>query len=388
MANTYTQILRQGTYAQYKAIETPDANLLYFCTDNGKLFKGAVDFTDSFVVVASTALPTAGVPGKIYLESDTGFFKTYINNAWKILGQPLDAADGNNHTITDESANDHVPSAKNVYLYGQDILAQAVGGTGVVKNVEAGTADGKVKVTKGDNTSAEFVVPGVIVDAAAGDAAAQAKFTVAGVEDATVITVPGVITGAVAGSAAGQIDLTNSTAASSGTITVPGVAATIANKASEDGAFTVTPTTGDAYDVSVSGVVTTPTWNSTTRVLTLPVNGGTAVEVNIGRDLVLKSGYYDVTNKQIVLVLNDDDETEVRVDVADLIDIYTGGSTDTASVDVTNNVITASVKLDDAAGNAIEVVSGKGLRVDLSAYALDENLSALATATTSWGTFA
>lgn len=390
MANAYTQIFRQGTYAQYQALAEKNDNLLYFCTDNGKLYKGSVDFTDSFVVVTAENLPATGVASKIYYISDQAKFKTYLNGAYVEIGNPIDKqGSSSTSTITDSSTDDHVPSAKNVYTYGQEILA-AIGGEDVVKEVEAGTASGKVKVTKGDDSSAEFVVPDVLVGVAAGSTAAQVSFTQAGESDPVLVTVPGVITDAVAGSNAGEVSLTNSTSASSKTITVPGVAATIADKAATDAAFTVTPTTGDAYDVTVSGVVTTPTWNTTNRILTLPVSGGQAVEVNIGRDLVLKSGYYDTTAKEIVLVLNDEDETEIRVDVTALIDIYTGGETSTVSVDVSSsNVITAAVKLDQAAGNAIEIVTGDngGLRVDLSDYALDENLQALATATTTWGTF-
>ena len=51
-STTYTKILYSGTYAQYLDLVESSAineNYLYFCTDNGKLFKGSVDFTNSFV---------------------------------------------------------------------------------------------------------------------------------------------------------------------------------------------------------------------------------------------------------------------------------------------------------------------------------------------------
>ena len=37
MANTYPKILKSGLYANYVALATKDTNVLYFCTDNGKL---------------------------------------------------------------------------------------------------------------------------------------------------------------------------------------------------------------------------------------------------------------------------------------------------------------------------------------------------------------
>lgn len=329
----YPKLLRAGTYAQYQAITTKDNNVLYFCTDNGKLFKGSIDFTNSLVSVTASSLPSTGVPGKIYYVTDQNKWKTYIGSAYVEIGNPIDTqGSSTTSTITSTSPDDHVPSAKNVYTYGQEILAAASGGSAVVKNVEAGTADAKIKVTKGDNTSSQFAVPGVV------------------------------------------------TAVSDNSSVDAGIK------------FTKTNTSGTTADtnVLVTGVVTTPTWNNTSRILTLPVSGGTTVEVNIGKDLVISSGYYDSTNKQLVLILNDEEETEIRIDVEDLIDIYVGGSTSTASVSVSSdNIITSAVKIDQATGNAITVVSGTngGLRVDLSDYALQDDLDALATATTSWGTF-
>jgi len=374
MANTYTQILRQGTYAQYLAIPTKDANLLYFCTDNGKLYKGTVDFTDSFVSVTAENLPTAAnaVPGKIYYVSDESRFVTKIGNALVPIERTLDVATSDTtSSISASSVDSHVPSSKNVYLYGQEILAQATGGSAVVKEVEAGQVVGGVQVTKGDNSTSTFIVPGLVSAAAAGSNAAEIDITNTTDGSSTTITVPGVVTGVAAGSSDAQIAITNSTGADSTTVTVP-------------------------------GVVTTPTWDATSRVLTLPVSNGEAVEVNIGKDIFLDpagNSHYDTTTQEIVLVLNDDQHTEIRVPVGALIDVYTGGETSTASAAVsTSNVITVDVKLDQHSGNAISIapdtgsaaggdlVTG-GLRVDLSAYALDENLQALAAATTAWGSF-
>ena len=400
MANSYKNILKYGSYSSYLALvdsSAIDNDVLYFCTDNGKLFKGTVDFTDRFVSCTAATLPatSAAVPGNIYYVSDEAKFKTLIGNAYVEIGNPIDKiGDSTTSTITNASSDDHVPSAKNVYTYGQEILAQAVGGSAVVKAVGNGTADGKIQVTMGDDSTSEFALAGAVVSiTASASSAATVDVTAADDTQATPVVVPGVITNAAAGSGAGEIDLTNSTAANSTTITVPGIVASIAD-ATTAGSFAVTPTTGTAYDVAVSGVVTTPTWNSTTRSLTLPVVGGESVVVDIGKDIFVQEGYYDTTNKNIVLILNNDDPSDpqnpIIIPAAALVDVYTGAATTTATVTVsTTNEITAAVKIDQATGNAIQVVTGEngGLRVDLSAYALDENLEALAAATAEWGTF-
>ena len=108
-ASTYTKILYAGTYAQYKQL-TPVADYLYFCTDNGKLFKGAVDFTDSFVAVTAATLPAVAeaVPGKIYYESDTGKFKTLLSGAYVEIGNVVDKmGDSTTSTISASSSDDH-----------------------------------------------------------------------------------------------------------------------------------------------------------------------------------------------------------------------------------------------------------------------------------------
>lgn len=381
MANTYPKILKAGTYAAYLALETKDANVLYFCTDNGKLFKGTVDFTDNFEVVTAATLPVAGVPGKIYYESDTQTFKAYLNNAYVVIGTPTDASSSGATTIASTSDDSHVPTSLNVYLYGQDILSQATGGSAVVKNVAAGDDPAELVVTKGDDSTTDVTVPGVVVGVA------QKANT------------PGTIT------------VTNSTAASSG-------------------------------DVTLTGVALEPTWVAATRTLTIPVAGGSNVVVDIGKDIFVDPAApsrYDETTDQIIIYLNDGDPgylpeydatatysegdqihredagteyvytanqdidtpeewtvahwtkgdeyvapTEIDVPVQGMVPVYTGGSTTTATVDVSGTTITAAVKIDQHTGNAITIASDTeeggvtttgGLRVDLSAYATTAALS-------------
>ena len=65
-----------GTYAQYSALPTKDANTLYFI--DGQIFKGDVSYSDKIVVVA--ALPDTLVAGKIYVNT-TDKSVTYYDGA-------------------------------------------------------------------------------------------------------------------------------------------------------------------------------------------------------------------------------------------------------------------------------------------------------------------
>ena len=55
-----------GTYAQYSALASKNADTLYFL-DNGQLFKGAVSYSDQIVVVS--ALPQTLTAGKVYVNT-------------------------------------------------------------------------------------------------------------------------------------------------------------------------------------------------------------------------------------------------------------------------------------------------------------------------------
>lgn len=338
-STTYTKILYAGTYANYKVITTKQPDALYFCTDNGKLFRGEVDFTDSFVALAASALPQTGVPGKIYYETDTKKFKTWISTGYVEIGNPIDiVGDSTTHTLSNASSDEHVPSSKNVWLYGQAIKAEVIGGSDVVSNVTADATDAaKIVVTYGDDST-------------------------------NSVTIPGVITGIIA-------------------------------DATDSASFIVTDSADATSKVTLNGVVTTPTWNETQLKLTLPVVGGDAIEVNIPKDIFLESGSYDATNKQIVLVLNDSSSTEIRFSVNDLIPVYVAKDTTTVDMDVAFNSTTgqydiaADVNISATTGNIITIVDD-GLYVDGRPYAtttqlgdLEGSHNNLAAAALQWGTF-
>ena len=278
MAETYNQIHRFGTQAQYDALTTKNPNYLYFTSDTHKLYKGTLDYTDSLISI--TAVPQTGVAGKIYFETSTGQVKAYIGDAWQVISYPI------SQDIDGENASSYaVPSE-----------------AAVVEYVESVVGDQSVVVDIDQKMDGSTAVAGTLV-------------------------------------------------------------ATMAD--------------ASTFDINMAGLAVNPTWNSTTRQLVIPVTktDGTTqnVTVDIGKDIFLDHGYYDSDTKEIVLVLNDPEETEVRIPASALYNDYTGGDTNTASVtiDGTTHEITTDVNIDSAAGNAITVVTGEGggLRVDLSAYA-------------------
>jgi hypothetical protein len=296
-ANTYPQILLSGLQASYDALETKDANKLYFCTDTGKVYKGTVDFTNSVVYAATK--PASPITGKVYVIAETDTVEAYIGGSWKVLSYPVSASSNEATTISNVSTDVQVATAKNVYLAIEAAKAEITGGTNVVKNVAAKTgegSDGKIVVTKGDDSTA---------------------------------------------------------------------------------------------DVTVPGVVTTPTWNSTTRVLSLPVTGqANPIEVNIGKDIFIDptaQNGYDPDTGDIVIYLNDGteskDPTEIRIPAGELLTIYNGHESDTVNLVIRTAqdpqthkeqyYLDAEVKISSASGNIISVDQTNGgifASVDLTPY--------------------
>lgn len=276
--NTYTKILNAGTQAAYNSLETKNPNLLYFCTDTGKLYKGTVDFTDSLVAAASK--PETPVAGKIYVLADTNTVEAYIGGAWKVLSYPMT-------TTVDLNSDDvHVASAKAVYDAIQNAVEGLAGSSSTVKSVATGDADGQIKITKGDNTS---------------------------------------------------------------------------------------------ENVTVKGVVTTPTWDSSSRKLTLPVAGAAAVEVEIGKDIFINpnaDNKYNPETGNIEIYLNDGtaekEDTKIEIPASALIDVYTGTTADGTSVTVTDdNKISVALVADNTDDQKVNgfTVTANGIMVDLTAYA-------------------
>lgn len=153
MANTYPQILKAGLQEAYSKIAVKDANVLYFCTDTGKIYKGDVDFTNSVVVAASK--PATPIVGKLYVLGDTNTCEIYTGSAWKVVSYPM-------ATTVDVNSDDvHVASAKAIYDAIQAAVADLAGSANTVKSVVAGTDPATLKVTTGDGVESTVTVPGV-----------------------------------------------------------------------------------------------------------------------------------------------------------------------------------------------------------------------------------
>ena len=151
---TYTGILKYGTQAAYEALGAKVDSCLYFCTDTGKLYKGSVDFSNSSVIAASK--PAAPVVGKIYILADTKTAEIYDGAAWHVVSYPTATS------ISAASTDSEVATAKAVYDYVDDAIADMAGASTTIKSVTAHATDaGTVVVTKGDDTTSDVVVPGV-----------------------------------------------------------------------------------------------------------------------------------------------------------------------------------------------------------------------------------
>lgn len=127
--------------------------------------------------------------------------------------------------------------------------------------------------------------------------------------------------------------------------------------------------------VNLNGLAQTPSYDTETRKFTFPVIGGDAVEVNLGKDLVVKSGSYDTATQEIILTLVDD--TTIKIPVSDLVDVYTASTDETGAVKITiaNNEVKAAVIVD---GTTVKVDNGV-LKADFSTLALASTVEALDT---------
>lgn len=115
--------------------------------------------------------------------------------------------------------------------------------------------------------------------------------------------------------------------------------------------------------VAMNGMVHTPTYDSETRTIKLPVFGGDELVINLGKDAVVKSGSYNAKTNELELVLTSGDP--VKIPVGALIDVYTGIATPTVTVNVSeDNKISANVKLSAKANNQI-IIESDGIYVPL-----------------------
>lgn len=93
-------------------------------------------------------------------------------------------------------------------------------------------------------------------------------------------------------------------------------------------------------------------------------------DIDLALEKFVHSGEYDATTKSIILYFDEAKTDSVTIPVGDLIDVYTGEETTSATVEVgTGNKIKATIKISKAEGNTL-IVKEDGLYVaapDLSA---------------------
>ena len=191
---TYANILKYGLQANYDALASKDSNVLYFCTDTKKIYKGAIDFTDS-IVFASTKPESGIISGKMYVFADTGTCEVYnaASAQWKVVSYPIVTT-----IVDDVSGNDdvHVPSAKAVYDFVEQEIAEATGGGNVVKSIRQKTivdaeeqtvpVRGTFTYTTGDLVDHDVQLTGVVTKPSYEAATRTFTFPVAGESDVVV----------------------------------------------------------------------------------------------------------------------------------------------------------------------------------------------------------
>lgn len=162
---------------------------------------------------------------------------------------------------------------------------------------------------------------------------------------------------------------------------VKGITTTITETATDN----QLPTAKAVYDYVVSkvgfgtnGLAMKPTYDAETRKITIPVVGEDEnVVINLGKDLVVENGELvdgegDNEGKKFIKLTLTSGDT-IMININELVDIYTGGATSTATVtvDPTTNIITVAVKVSAVEGNQL-VAKDDGLYVAKSIA--DENV--------------
>ena len=104
----------------------------------------------------------------------------------------------------------------------------------------------------------------------------------------------------------------------------------------------------------MSGLTHDPTYDAETRTIKLPVFGGDELVINLGKDLVVKTGTYNTKTNEIELTITTGEV--VKIPVGALIDIYVGVVTPTAEVTVSDdNKISVNVRVSTKGNNSITV---------------------------------
>ena len=322
------KFLLVGLKADLPAVR--DANKLYWCSDTRELYKGMDLYTEAVRIVS--AIPATPAQGVLYVLP-TGEAKVFNGTDTVTVAKPY--VDSSAGVLTAANTDDQVATAKVVYDSITSAVSSAtediVKGGALVNNIIS-TKAGTVTVTKGEYLQLD-----------AGNATFTAGtnyFVKSG--DAYVVDT--------------TVDASN-------------FAAKVAS-----GLYV----SADETDVVLKGVVVNPTYDASTRTITLPYADGTnSLVINLGKDIFLDpsaQNKYNPATGNIELYLNDANggaPTMISIPASDLVDIYTGETSADGSTTVSvssDNKITASVNVSADAGNKL-VKKADGLYVDAVAQA-------------------
>lgn len=105
-------------------------------------------------------------------------------------------------------------------------------------------------------------------------------------------------------------------------------------------------------EAALQGFVNGVTFDGATGLLSLVTPSGSPLTVYLPVEQFLAAAAYNAETHMLTLTLTDD--TSFEVDLADLIDTYTGGESATAEVAIANGTVTANVKLSADASNLVK----------------------------------
>lgn len=146
-----------GTYAQYSALASKNADTLYFL-DNGQLFKGAVSYSDQIAVVS--ALPDTLVAGKVYVNT-TDKSVTYYDGTTSTVVVPATVGSIGDSTPDTDLAN--VKAIKDFVAAEIAKIPAAVDYTVTLVDETAGTGELTKQTIKQGKAGSEATIGTIVV---------------------------------------------------------------------------------------------------------------------------------------------------------------------------------------------------------------------------------
>lgn len=138
-----------GTAASYAALQSKDADTLYFITDAHRIYKGDVQMSGDVYSVVGT-FPAVGdaVAGTVYVQSSDGAVSYFNGTSY----QPIVKASAN--TIDGAGDNNHFPTTAAVVAYVTDAIGDldvsALAGRVTTLEGEMDTVQGQITTINGD----------------------------------------------------------------------------------------------------------------------------------------------------------------------------------------------------------------------------------------------